>query len=59
MPVSRHYNGHGSEVMESMEKTYSDPKKAERIFYATENAERNRGTKIKGKPIKKIPRGSK
>jgi hypothetical protein len=35
MPVSKHYKGHGDEVMASMKKTYGDD--AERVFYATEN----------------------
>lgn len=36
MPISKHYKGHGDEVMASMKKTYDD-KTAERVFYATEN----------------------
>ncbi len=35
MPLSKHFGGHGSQVMKSMEKTYGK-EKAERIFYATE-----------------------
>lgn len=37
MPLSKHYGGHGSEVMSSMKKTYKDPDTAKRVFYATEN----------------------
>ena len=35
MPLSKHFGGHGGEVMASMRKQYGD--KAERVFYATEN----------------------
>lgn len=41
MPLSKHFSGHGSEVMKSMEKTYG-PDKAERVFYATENSQKNK-----------------
>ena len=37
MPLSKHFNGHGAEVMADMRKTYKNPKKAEDVFYATEN----------------------
>ena len=37
MPLSKHYKGHGEEVMSSMKKTYKDPETAKRVFYATEN----------------------
>ena len=37
MPISKHYQGHGDEVMASMKKTYGDSEKAKRVFYATEN----------------------
>lgn len=36
-PLSKHYHGHGEEVMQSMKKTYPSEKKAEQVFYATEN----------------------
>ena len=36
MPLSKHFGGHGAEVMKSMTKTYG-AEKAERVFYATEN----------------------
>lgn len=39
MPLSKHFGGHGAEVMADMRKRYGD--KAERIFYATENARKN------------------
>jgi hypothetical protein len=41
MPVREHYKGHGEEVMSAMRKTYKDPEKAKRVFYATENARKN------------------
>jgi len=41
MPLSKHYKGHGREVMESMKKTYGDSETAKRVFYATENARKN------------------
>ncbi len=41
MPLSKHFQGHGDEVMKSMQKTYG-PKKAESVFYATENAQKNK-----------------
>ena len=37
MPLSKHYGGHGAKVMRSMKKTYPSEKKAEQVFYATEN----------------------
>ncbi len=36
MPRNKHFGGHGSQVMKSMEKAYGK-EKAERIFYATES----------------------
>lgn len=39
MPLSKHFGGHGREVMSSMKKTYG--KNAERVFYATENKMKN------------------
>jgi hypothetical protein len=44
MPKSKHYGGHGGKVWRSMVKTYGNTKRAERIFYATENA-RKKGRK--------------
>ena len=35
MPLSKHFGGHGAEVMRHMKKEYG--KDAERVFYATEN----------------------
>lgn len=35
MPVSKHFGGHGGEVMAAMKKTYGDG--AKKVFYATEN----------------------
>ena len=37
MPISKHYGGHGDKVMRSMKETYPSEKKAEQVFYATEN----------------------
>lgn len=48
MPLNKHFGGHGAEVMAAMQKTYSNPKKAKQVFYATENAEKKRGTKSGG-----------
>ncbi len=39
MPISKHYEGHGDEVMDSMKKTYG-PEKAKRVFYALENKQK-------------------
>lgn len=36
MPISKHYGGHGREVMKSMKKRYGKDQ-GERVFYATEN----------------------
>lgn len=36
MPVSKHYGGHGREVMSKMKSKYGE-EKGERVFYATEN----------------------
>jgi hypothetical protein len=43
MPLSKHYDGKGEEVMASMRRTYGDD--AERVFYATENKARKRTRK--------------
>jgi hypothetical protein len=48
MPVSEHYEGHGSEVMANMKKTY-DPETAKRMFYATENKQKNKKKKKRSK----------
>lgn len=45
MPISKHYGGHGEEVMRSMRKQYGP--KAERIFYATENKQKNEDSAVK------------
>lgn len=36
MPLSKHFGGHGKEVMRDMKKRYGSDK-GERVFYATEN----------------------
>ncbi len=41
MPISKYYKGHGEEVMSNMKKTYKDPEKAESVFYATANKQKN------------------
>ena len=46
MPLSKHYKGHGAEVMASMLKTYKNPEKAKRVFYATENKQKGMGEKL-------------
>jgi len=40
MPISKHYKGHGKKVARSMKKRYG--KSWKRVFYATENAQKNR-----------------
>jgi hypothetical protein len=42
VPVNKHYEGHGDEVMASMKKTYRDDKTAKRVFYATENKKKSK-----------------
>jgi hypothetical protein len=48
MPISKHYGGHGSDVMSSMKKAY-DPETAKRVFYATENKRKNEKKSKKSK----------
>jgi len=36
MPLSKYFKGHGEEVMDSMQKSYS-AKKGKQVFYATAN----------------------
>ena len=40
MPVSKHYGGHGREVMAAMTKEYGG-KKGKQVFYATENKKKS------------------
>ena len=47
MPLSKHFGGHGDEVMASMSKTYKNPKKAKSVFYATENKMKSKGSTFK------------
>lgn len=48
MPIGKYFHGHGNEVMADMKKTYSDPKKAKSVFYATANKRKeNPGDKKK------------
>lgn len=41
MPLSKHYSGHGEEVMRDMQERYGD--RAEEVFYATENKRKGKG----------------
>ena len=41
MPISKYFKGEGEKVMASMKKTYKDPEKAEQVFYATANKQKN------------------
>jgi hypothetical protein len=43
MPRSKHYKGHGDEVYSAMKRTYGDTDTAKRVFYATENKQKNKG----------------
>lgn len=45
MPLNKHFEGHGAEVMKSMEKTYGKGEKAKQVFYATENKRKKGGKK--------------
>ena len=40
MPLSKHYGGHGAEVMRNMRRQYGQAR-GEQIFYATENARKD------------------
>ena len=42
MPLSKHYKGHGSEVMKNMTKKYG-AKKGKKVFYAIENKRKHKG----------------
>jgi hypothetical protein len=44
MPVKNYYKGHGSAVLRSMRKRYGK-KQGTRVFYATVNKWRTKGTK--------------
>lgn len=48
MPLNKHFGGHGDEVMSSMKQTYG-PEKAERVFYATDNARKKAAAKKRSK----------
>jgi hypothetical protein len=41
MPLSKHYGGHGEKVMAAM-KTQYGAKKAKKVFYATEQAQKKK-----------------
>lgn len=56
MPLSKHYNGHGEQVMRSMKRTY-DPETAKRVFYATENARKSGKKRGKHKKSRRAKRG--
>ena len=55
MPISKYYGGHGSEVMNNMEREYG-PDKGKRVFYATLNKRKQQesGSPKIGKGIKRI-----
>ncbi len=55
MPLSKHFGGHGEEVMANMRRQYGADK-AERIFYATENARKNDLDEHIGRTIKHMRR---
>ncbi len=44
MPLSKYYGGHGEEVMRDMKSTYGS-EKGERVFYATKNKMKSKGSK--------------
>lgn len=56
MPLSKHFSGHGEEVMENMRRQYGDTEKAKRVFYATENARKGDVDHEIGRTIKSIRR---
>ena len=41
MPLNKHFDGHGEEVLASMKKTYGE-EKAKSVFYATDNKRKNK-----------------
>ena len=45
MPLSKYYSGHGSEVMQKMQKKYGK-KKAKSVFYATANKRKKHKGKV-------------
>jgi hypothetical protein len=49
MPLSKHYKGHGAEVMSAMKHTYGDSEKAKRVFYATENKNKKKAKRKRGR----------
>jgi hypothetical protein len=59
MPISKHFKGHGTEVMKSMEKTYPDKETAERVFYATENKMKKKEDSPVKSSMKRVMKGKK
>lgn len=54
MPMGKYVSGKGAEVMDSMQKTYQDPKKAKQVFYATANKNGQKPKSMnEGKPAKR------
>jgi len=49
MPLSKHFGGKGAKVMASMRGTYPTKKKAEEVFYATENKRKSKKKKSHSK----------
>jgi hypothetical protein len=41
MPISKHFGGHGQEVMTNMKKEYG-AEKAKQVFYATDNKRKSK-----------------
>lgn len=46
MPLNKYFGGHGEEVMKNMTEEYG-AKKGKRVFYATNNARKNKGMSAK------------
>ena len=57
MPLNKYFNGHGKEVMESMDKTYGKAK-AEQVFYATNN-KRKKESSVKSAMKRSFMKGGK
>jgi len=55
MPISKYFGGNGEKVMKAMQGTYSNPKKAKQVFYATAN--KQKATPPKANDIMAAKRG--
>ena len=49
MPLSKYFGGRGEKVMANMKKTYPNPEKAKRVFYATANKKKKKKRRYGGK----------